>query len=222
MNLYEEVAHIPLFVHDPRRPKGGGRCGALTQSIDLAPTFLDLFGVKPAPEMQGVSLLPAAGGGNGREGALFGYFGGAVNVTDGRYTYHRYPPDLRSQEIYQYTLMPTHIFEPFSPEELGGASLSEGFPFTKGAKLLKVPVIERSPMYDVYGPGAFIESETRLYDLETDPGQEHPVTDAAVETDMERLMVGLMADNHAPPEAFARLGLDSVEAPRPPASAVAE
>ena len=41
-----------------------------------------------------------------------------MNVTDGRYTYHRYPADLVEQEIYQYTLMPTHIFEPFTA---GGA-----------------------------------------------------------------------------------------------------
>ena len=74
--------------------------------------------------------------------------------------------------------MPTHIFEPFSPEELSQATLAEPFPFTKGAKLLKVPVIERSPMYDVYGPGAFIESDTRLYDLarRSRPGDAHPAT----------------------------------------------
>ena len=105
--------------------------------------------------------------------ALFGYFGGAVNVTDGRYTYHRFPADLRRQEIYQYTLMPTHIFAPFTPRGAGGrAALAEPFAFTKGATLLKVPVIERSPMYNNYGPGALIENDTRLYDLETDPGQE--------------------------------------------------
>ena len=28
MNLYEEIAHIPLFVHDPRRPQPGGARGA--------------------------------------------------------------------------------------------------------------------------------------------------------------------------------------------------
>ena len=98
-----------------------------------------------------------------------------MNVTDGHYTYHRYPADLAPQEIYQYTLMPTHIFQPFSPEELSQASLAEPFPFTKGAKLLKVPVIERSPFYNVYGPGALLESDTRLYDLVADPGQETPL-----------------------------------------------
>ena len=30
----------------------------------------------------------------GYELPFLGYFGGAVNVTDGRYTYHRYPADL--------------------------------------------------------------------------------------------------------------------------------
>ncbi|TKB30102.1 MAG: sulfatase, partial [Mesorhizobium sp.] len=105
----------------------------------------------------------------------------AVNIADGRYTYHRFPADLARQEIYQYTLMPTHIFAPFSPEELSDARLAEPFPFTKGAKLLKVPVLERSPMYLNYGPGALLESDTRLYDLETDPGQTRPVTDAAQE-----------------------------------------
>jgi hypothetical protein len=103
--------------------------------------------------------------------------------------------------------MPTHIFEPFSPEELSQATLSDAFPFTKGAKLLKVPVIERSPMFNIYGPGAFIENDTRLYDLTTDPGQERPLRDADVTARLDRLMVDLMIANEAPPEAFARLGL---------------
>ena len=170
MNLYEEIAHIPLFVHDPRAAAGGGSASAaLTQTIDLAPTFLDLFGVAARAEMEGRSLLPLLDGRRAaREAALFGYFGGAVNVTDGRYTYHRFPADLATQEIYQYTLMPTHIFEPFSPEELSQAEPCRSrFAFTKGAPLLKVPVIERSPMYDNYGPGALLENETRLYDLST-------------------------------------------------------
>ena len=205
MNLYEEIVHIPLFAHDPRRPRGGERVSALTQAIDIAPTVLDLFGVPAPREMEGHNLLPASGPVARREAAIFGYFGGAVNVTDGRYTYHRFPADLRRQEIYQYTVMPTHIYALFTPEELAGASLAEPFAFTKGAKLLRVPVIERSPMYNNYGPGAFIESDTRLYDLETDPGQDRPIRDDAQERRLMRLMAGLMAQNDAPPEAFRRL-----------------
>ncbi len=93
--MYEEIVHIPLFVHDPRRPQSAGaRRSALTQTIDLAPTFLDLFGVAAPTEIQGHSLLPLiAAHRSVRQGALFGYFGGAINVTDGRYTYHRFPPN---------------------------------------------------------------------------------------------------------------------------------
>jgi arylsulfatase A-like enzyme len=210
MNMYEEIVHIPFFVHHPSRGRAGERRRALTQTTDLAPTFLDLFGVAPAPEMQAKSVLPVLERDQElRAAAIFGYFGGAVNVTDGRYTYHRYPADLKTQEIYQYTLMPTHLWERFTPEELAGASLAEPFPFTKGTPLLKVPVIERSPMYNNYGPGAFIESETRLYDLEQDPGQERPLQDQAVEARMARLMRELMLANDPPPEALRRLALEA-------------
>jgi hypothetical protein len=71
-----------------------------------------------------------------------------------------------------------------------------------------VPVIRRSPMYANYGPGAILESDTRLYDLQTDPGQERPLRDAALEARMVRLMRELMAQNEAPSEAYARLALE--------------
>lgn len=208
MNIYQEVAHIPLLAHDPRAPAAAGEaCAALTQNTDIAATLLELFGVAATPAMEGIPLRAAREGTRRREAALFGYFGGAVNVTDGRFTYHRYPPDLRRQEIWQYTVMPTHIAMPFTPEELAGAELAGPLPFTKGARVLRVPVLERSPFQEKYGPGALLEDETRLYDLAADPGQERPLADAAEEARMARLMAALMRANHAPPEAFARLGL---------------
>lgn len=206
MNMYEEIVHIPLFIYDPRNPQAG-RIDRLTQSIDMAPTFLDLYGVEPPPETEGLSLLRD---GN-REAVIFGYFGGAVNVTDGRYTYHRFPEDLENQEIYQYTVMPTHMAQRFTPEELSTATLAKPFGWTKEVPLLKVPVIKRSPIYANYGPGSLLESDTRLYDLLSDPGQERPIRDEAVEAGMIRLMRELMIRNEAPPEAFIRLGLETLE-----------
>jgi arylsulfatase A-like enzyme len=204
MNLYEEIVHIPLFIHDPRKP-AVGRTERLTQSIDIAPTFLDLYGVEPPPETEGRSLLRE---GN-REAVMFGYFGGAVNVTDGRHTYHRFPEDLRTQEVFQYTVMPAHLKQLFTPEELSGATLTDPFGWTKRVPLLKVPVIERSPMYNNYGPGSLLESDTRLYDLEADPGQERPLDDPSIEARMVKLMRGLMERNEAPAEAYSRLGLEN-------------
>jgi arylsulfatase A-like enzyme len=202
MNMYEEIVHIPLFVHDPRRPSAG-RTSRLTQSIDIAPSFLDIFEIEAPPEIQGHSLLKPGE----REAMIFGYFGGAVNITDGRYTYHRFPADLAGQDLFQYTLMPTHLNRRFTPEELSTATLARPFGWTKSVPLLKIPVTERSPMYANYGPGALLENDTRLYDLSRDPGQERPIRDAAEEQRLMGLMAQAMTANEAPAEAYARLDI---------------
>ncbi len=208
MSLYEEISHIPLFVHHPDLRCAGRRIHDLTQTTDLGPTFLDIFGLSRPGSMQGRSLLlPLRDHAADRSGILFGYFGGAVNVTDGRFVYHRYPHDLSSQEIFQYTLMPQHMRQPFSTEELSHATLTGPLPFTKGTPLLKIPVLETSPMYNNYGPGALLENETRLYDLRTDPGQIHPLVNPAEEARLAGLMAALMREADAPEEAFARLHL---------------
>ncbi len=209
MNLYQEIVHIPLFVYHPDHAlRAGERRAALTQTIDLSATFLDMFGQKPPRENQGFSLLShLPGDQKHREAALFGYFGGAVNITDGRYTYHRYPFDLMQQEIYQYTVMPVHMREMFTPHELAGTTLAKPFPFTKGVPLMKIPVAERSPLNKYMGPGVMLENETRLYDLASDPGQEAPLNDPRIEARMIEIMRRHMAANEAPPEAYARLEL---------------
>ncbi|MES0884526.1 sulfatase [Roseibium sp. SCP14] len=213
MNIYEEIAHIPLFVHDPRKPESHGtRIDGLTQTSDIAATFLDAYGASVPEEVCAQSLLPMLDGApSAYDAILYGYFGGAVNITDGRYTYHRYPPDLKTQEIYQYTLMPTHIYEPFAIKELQEATLAEPFVFTKGAPLLRVPVKPGTAMSGAYGPDCFIEDDTRLYDLLTDPGQETPLEDKAVEARLAEAMAHLMAEFNAPPEAFERLSLNRVK-----------
>ena len=88
MNLYEEIVHIPLFVHHPAHAgQAGTRRHSLTQTIDFAQTFLDMYGVAHAPEMQGHSLMNLmTADASPRKGVLFGYFGGAVNVADGSST----------------------------------------------------------------------------------------------------------------------------------------
>lgn len=53
-----------------------------------------------------------------------------------------------------------------------------------------------------------MEFGTLLYDLETDPSQEHPIQDAEIEERMQRNMVRLMRENDAPKEQYVRLGLE--------------
>src|SRR5437764_7572886 len=57
MPFYEEVAHTPFFVWDPRSGKRGERRQSLVQpSIDLGPTLLEYFGLEPTPAMLGKPL----------------------------------------------------------------------------------------------------------------------------------------------------------------------
>ena len=57
---YEESSNVPLILYDPRHSSSGEnlRSGALTANIDMAPTILDLAGLKVPEGIDGVSLLP--------------------------------------------------------------------------------------------------------------------------------------------------------------------
>ena len=46
-------------------------------------TILDLYGIERPASVQGRSLVPVLEGAKGRDIALYGIFGGAVNATDG-------------------------------------------------------------------------------------------------------------------------------------------
>ena len=209
MPCYDEVAHIPLFIHHPDHSAcAGTRRQSLTQTIDLMPTLLDLFGVEVPKEVEGHSLLPLLKSDAPiRQAALYGVWASATNVTDGRYTYFRYPDDMNAQEIYQYTLMPTHITSFFSVDELETATLSPPFDFTKRVPLLKVPGHTKLPMYRDHGMSFFQDTETVIFDTQNDPEQQAPVSSPAVEARLVEQMLALMLANDAPPEAYVRLGL---------------
>ncbi|MBA2115775.1 sulfatase family protein [Bremerella alba] len=56
--MYEESIRIPIIIFDPRLPKDqrGQRREEMALSIDVAPTLLELAGIKPPAVMQGQSL----------------------------------------------------------------------------------------------------------------------------------------------------------------------
>jgi arylsulfatase A-like enzyme len=55
--LHEELVHVPLMLRLPGAAEACRRVAGFTQPSDIAPTLLDLFGLKPA-----ASLLPLAHG----------------------------------------------------------------------------------------------------------------------------------------------------------------
>jgi len=57
---YEESTRVPLIIFDPQHPSAGKkqRCDALTGSIDLCPTMLEMAGLEKPTNIDGVSLIP--------------------------------------------------------------------------------------------------------------------------------------------------------------------
>ena len=158
--MYEELAHIPLFIHDPRQPAcDGQKRKAITQTIDLAPTLLEFFGVEIPEDMEGRSLTRVIAADEPiRNCAVFGYFGSQVNAADGHYLY-MHSGERPEVAVYEYTLMPCHMRQMFSPEQLRNAQLAPPFRFTKGCPVLRVPAKKRrvdttgfgSALYDLQG-----------------------------------------------------------------------
>ena len=62
---FDQSAHIPLIVRDPRGASDAGRgqsVSAFTESIDVLPTLLELTGLVPPRNCDGRSLLPSCAG----------------------------------------------------------------------------------------------------------------------------------------------------------------
>ncbi len=200
--FYNELIRLPFFLHDPRHPQADGtRRSSLAQTIDIPVTLAEYFGAPPLRHAQGVCLEPAVSRDEAiRDYALFGIFGGHINITDGRYVYMRAACSSHNAPLYEYTLMPCHMNAPFTPQELKTAQLVPApFPFTDGVPLLR---IEGSAGSNSYWYG------TRLYDLETDPDELHPITDCPEEhRRMAELLVRGMRESDAPIEQYERVGL---------------
>src|SRR5690606_12799261 len=133
MPMWDEVAHTPLFIWDPRSGIQNERREQLVQMIDMPATLLEFFGVPRPQNMQGIALGETiANNAPTREAVIFGYHGGAVNVTDGRYVYMRAAAGDNTP-LYEYTLMPTHMASRFAVagvrvrEKAGPRSATQGW-----------------------------------------------------------------------------------------------
>ena len=210
MPYYEEISHIPLIMHHPAHAdRAGTRVGALTQTIDLMPTFLDMFGAAVPAEARGRSLLETLGDDNDRREALaFGMFGGPVGVTDGQYAYYIYPEDLYAPGLHEYTLMPTHLTTPFSAAEMQTAQLVRPFDFTQNMPVLRIDALKDARRIPMQDKAAFADIGTKLFDLAADPAQEKPLRDARVEARLAAAVTEIFRAHDAPRELYPRYGLE--------------
>lgn len=197
--MYNEIIHSPFFIYDPRNPAQGERRESLAQTVDIVPTLAEFFEIKPPIALDGKSLTPIIREDKKiRDYALFGIFGGHINITDGRYIYMRSCNTPENGPLYEYTVMPNHMNRPFTVEELSKAELVEGFPFMQGARVLKIPA-KMTVNPDQYG--------TLLFDLKNDPREKNPIKNSEVEQRLLQAMREMMTTNQAPVEQFERIGI---------------
>ncbi len=177
----------------------------LTQSTDLMPTILDWFDAPVSPRQHGTSLRPVLGGDTAIHDALiYGYFGMATNVTDGRYTYFRNPlaPDA---EVDACTAMPTQ-FHGFTPrEQLARAETGRFLGHTDNIPVFEIPQPGKAPRG--YEEAGAERPRHGLYDLATAPGQGRSRADPTTEARMCAALGERLARVAAPQEQWTRLGL---------------
>ena len=218
MPVYHEIARIPLIVHLPGSRRAGTRVSTLTQTTDLMPTFLDYANAPVPPHLHGVSLRPALEANQPvHDSLIFGYFGMALNATDGRHTYFRNPV-APSTTVYAYTAMPVQLRAFMSREDLAQAEMGRFLGHTYNIPVYKVPQgrglqggkIPIGPPHRHEGyldeAGAY-HPHHELFDLQTDPAQERPLPDPGLEERFQELIRRHLERVAAPPEQFARLGL---------------
>lgn len=207
MPVYNEIANTPFFIRDPRSQVQGVRRKALAQTIDIPATLLEYFNVPRPATMTGQPLRPAVERDETiRDYALFGYFGGHINITDGDYVYMRCPREQNKAHLYEYTLMPTRIDSPFKIDELKDIRIHPGFDFTQGVQVMQIPAT-----FGYLNPWRFGD---KLFDIKNDPRQLHPVTDSALSQHYASAIIPVMRQHDAPPELYTRFDLGSLSSER--------
>ncbi|MHB8590281.1 MAG: sulfatase-like hydrolase/transferase [Candidatus Dormibacteraceae bacterium] len=206
--VYETLGHIPLMVAWPGLTPGN--CDALTTSVDIFATLLDIFGVHVPQRVHGHSLVPLLRNDvrHVRDYVLTGVWGREINIIHDTTKYSRAPAKDNaplSMWSNRWSTMPRYYAPPDIrlPMPDGRATLRQ-FPGTN------VPVI-----YQPFGVGDFVPwqafgdfSGNHLYDVAADPWESNNLAG----TRREKVEAGLLRDAlleiEAPSEQLVRLGLN--------------
>lgn len=201
MPCWNEIAHTPMYVYDPRLDCAGKKCDAFVQMADLSATVLEFFGLDIPKDMTGKPVRNIMEGGINHDYIVFGFHGDEIIVTDGKYLYMN-APEHPEAPYYEYTLMPTHMRARFSVKELENWEPAEPFSFTKGLRTMKIQCLGSQV------GGAKQPRPSRLYDLENDPGQLHEIDDPEAVKHMKQLISEYMKETDAPKELYYRYGIE--------------
>lgn len=228
MPCYDEIAHTPLFIYDPRFKCAGEVRDQIVQTIDLPATLLEYFGLSLPQCMQGRPIRSVIEKKESiRDYALFGIHGAHVCIFDGTYVYMKSPVAEENKPLFEYTTMPMHMRNLFSVDELQNAQAVSGdiFEFLKGCPVWKIPKgngngardfseilingkdSEDAKHIDNNSMVNSVNFGDKLYHMLNDPHQENELDDIVLEMKMANLLQKAMKENDCPPEQFERIGL---------------
>ena len=196
--IRRNLSHIPAFLHVPGcSPRD---LDALTTTVDLHATVLDVFGLPQGPREAGHSLLPLARGERTsvREHVLGGYFGRPPYVTDGTITYQ--PGRTGDAPTYVYSnRWSVPAFMQLAPPD-DRAALGAWMPQVN-VPMIRQPV-EVSPQQLVGTGNAW------LYDLAEDPAEQRNLAGTRRAEEQGRaLLAAALSEAGAPTEVHQRAGL---------------
>ena len=195
---YQELVHIPLIACTPETANSDRRISALTTTIDLMPTFMDLHGAAPPAHVHGKSIRPLfEADGAHHNAVLYGYFGKDINLTDGRYTYCRQP--LPDSHLYHHTANACNFTEFERRDTLARAELGV---FLRHAHNIPHFRIKTQSRQHHNAPDF-----NPIYDIVDDPHQQAPIHDADLEARLAGQMKTLLERCDAPECQYARMGL---------------
>ena len=106
MTLWEEATRVPFLIAAPGQAKAGGRCERPVSLVDIYPTLIDLCGLAPKRELDGLSLAPLLRDPTAKRDrpAVMAYRRGQCAVRSQRWRYIRYGDG--GEELYDHDADP--------------------------------------------------------------------------------------------------------------------
>ena len=204
--LYEPMVHIPLLVTWPGHD--GRDVGALTTSVDLHATILDVFGADASHRTHGTSLVPVIDGAatEVREHVLAGVWGREVHLVTKERKYCRAPAGENaplSVWSNRWSTMPVTGYPQLRMPPPDDRAVLDRMPGST------IPVIRQpfgvGDVLPFWAYGAF--EGNHLYALADDPTEEHDRAGEQSEKEAaDQLREALLAVE-APDDQLVRLGL---------------
>ena len=208
--VYQPLGHIPLMIHWPG--VAPGICDALTTTVDIHATLLEIFGVTQRQRVHGRSLVPLIIGAaeHVRDWVLTGVWGREVCLITDRWKYVRAPAGSNaplSMLSNRWSTMPTHVLDRYVALPLPDQrAILDHMPGSQ------VPVIHQRWEEGDAVPFWALSRMTgnHLFDLTVDPREDENLAGSPAEPALVKYLAEVLSELQVPATQFERLGLISM------------